>query len=211
MNTRASLGGLLAAWLVLAAGGAAGQTRQQGQAGDAPQAQKAAEGAQVASAAPPDYVISPGDQLDINVWKEPDLSSKVPVRPDGKISMPLLNDVQAAGYTAAGLASVITERLKKYLENPQVTVIVAGVNSQHIYITGEVNHPGTFPLLPGMDVLQALASAGGPNQFANTKKIYVLRKVSGKVEKLPFNYKEAMKGNLEQDVILKPGDTIVVP
>ncbi len=158
------------------------------------------------------YVIAPQDVLDIDVWKEPEITRTVPVRPDGKISLPLLNDVQAAGLTAAKLSEVITGRLKTYLSNPQVTVIVTTVNSQRIYILGEVNHGGVLPLLPNMTVLQALSSAGGFTGFAHPKKIYVLRNENGKQIKYPFDYKKAMNGEqLDQDIVLKPGDTIVVP
>src|ERR1700723_3432089 len=128
----------------------------------------------------PNYVIGAQDVLDINVWKEPDVSRLVPVRPDGKISLPLLNDVQAAGLTPAQLAAQITVALKKYVTSPQVTVIVATINSQRIYIIGEVTRPGAFPMLPGMNVLQGLSSAGGFTQFAKTKSIYVLRMENGK-------------------------------
>ena len=113
--------------------------------------------------------------MDINVWKEPDVSRVVPVRPDGKISLPLLNDVQAAGLTPDQLAAKVTEDLKKYVTNPQVTVIVTAINSQRVYILGEVTRPGAFPLLPGMTVLQALSSAGGFTQFAKVKSIFVRR------------------------------------
>ena len=123
----------------------------------------------------PNYVIGAQDVLDINVWKEPDVSRVVPVRPDGKISLPLLNDVQAAGLTPAQLAAQITESLKKYVTNPQVTVIVTTINSQRVYILGEVTRPGAFPLIPGMSVLQALSSAGGFTQFAKVKSIFVRR------------------------------------
>ena len=125
--------------------------------------------------ADPNYVIGAQDVLDINVWKEPDVSRTVPVRPDGKISLPLLNDVQAAGLTPAQLAAQITESLKKYVTNPQVTVIVTTINSQRVYILGEVTRPGAFPLIPGMSVLQALSSAGGFTQFAKVKSIFVRR------------------------------------
>lgn len=158
------------------------------------------------------YVISPGDVLDIQVWQEPNVSKSVPVRPDGKISLPLLDDVQAAGLTATALTADLTERLKKFISDPQVTVIVSQVNSQRIYITGEVNRGGTYPLEPGMTVLQGLASAGGFTAFANVKKIYVLRGENGKQVKYPFNYKEAIKGkDPAQNILLQPGDTIVVP
>jgi polysaccharide export outer membrane protein len=158
------------------------------------------------------YVIGPQDVLDISVWKEAELTRVVPVRPDGRISLPLLNDVQAAGLTPLQLAAQISESLKKFVTNPQVTVIVSQINSQRIYILGEVTRPGAYPLLPGMTVLQGLSSAGGFTLFANMKKIYVLRQENGKQQKLPFNYKEVVSGkNTEQNLLLKAGDQIVVP
>src|SRR5262249_21276069 len=157
---------------------------------------------------PPDYVIGAEDNLHITVWKEPDLSESLPVRPDGKISMPLLGDVIAAGLTPIALGDSITEELKKYIADPRVTVVVTAMNSQRIFVTGEVTHPGGMALLPHMTVLQALASAGF-TQFANLKKIYVLRTENGKQEKLPFNYKEVVKGNnQQQNIQLRPGDTV---
>jgi len=170
--------------------------------------------AAVAKAASGDakYVIGPQDVLDINVWKEAELSRVVPVRPDGRISLPLLNDVQAAGLTPGQLAAQITEGLKKFITSPQVTVIVTQINSQRVYILGEAMRPGAYVLLPGMTVLQALSSAGGFTMFANTKKIYVVRQTGGKQEKFPFNYKEAVGGkHPEQNIVLQAGDQIVVP
>lgn len=164
-----------------------------------------------ASQAWPDYVIGPEDVLHVAVWKEGDLTATLPVRPDGKISLPLLNDVQAAGMTPMQLADSITEKLKKYVAAPRVTVVVTAINSKRIYMTGEVAHPGAMPMLPNMTVLQALSSAG-LTQFANTKKIYVLRTQNGKQEKLPVNYRKLLKGeNMEQNYSLNPGDTVVVP
>jgi polysaccharide biosynthesis/export protein len=157
-----------------------------------------------------DYIIGPDDTLRISVWKEPDMSVNLPVRPDGKISMPLLDDVQAAGMTPMQLAGSIRDKLKKYIEDPRVTVVVTAMNSQRIYVLGEVLHTGAMPLLPGMTVLQALSSAGF-TQFANLKAVYLLRVVDGKQTKMPFNYKNAIKGRIEQNITLKPGDTIVVP
>src|SRR5271156_5682050 len=158
------------------------------------------------------YIIGAQDVLDISVWKEPEVSRVVPVRPDGKISLPLLNDVQAAGLTPAQLTAQITASLKKYVTDPQVTVIVKTINSQRFYILGEVLKPGAFAMLPGMTVLQALSSAGGFTPFAKMKSIYVLREENGKKVKYPFNYKEAINGkNADQDILLKSGDTIVVP
>ena len=160
----------------------------------------------------PNYVIGAQDVLDISVWKEAELTRTVPVRPDGKISMPLLNDVQAAGLTPLQLAAQITTSLKKYVTDPQVTVIVAQINSQRVYIMGEVLRAGAYPLLPGMTVLQALSSAGGFTQFANLKKIYMFRMENGKQVKYPFNYKDVIAGKRPEDnIALKAGDTIVVP
>jgi polysaccharide export outer membrane protein len=159
-----------------------------------------------------DYKIGAQDVLRIDVWKEDQLSRTVPVRPDGKISLPLLNDVQATGLTSMQLASVIMDGLRKYMNNPQVTVTVAEINSRRIYVTGEVSRPGNFSLLPNMTVLQALSNAGSFTQFARSKKIYVLRNESGKQTKIPFNYSEAISGkHPEQNVLLRPGDVIVVP
>ena len=175
-------------------------------------AAKKPSGTSVSATEDPNYIIGPQDMLDINVWKEPELTRVVPVRPDGKISMPLLNDVQAAGLTPMTLAANITTSLKKFVSDPQVTIVVTQINSQRIYILGEVARPGAFPLLPGMTMLEGLSSAGGFTQFANTKKIYLLRKVNGKMEKYPFNYKDVIHGKApDQNVSLKAGDTIVVP
>jgi len=163
------------------------------------------------SQAGPEYVIGPEDVLHIAVWKENDLTATLPVRPDGKISLPLLDDVQAAGLTPKQLADSVTEKLRKYIADPRVTVVVTAINSKRIYLVGEVLHAGATPMLPNMTVLQALSSAG-LNQFANTKRIYVLRTANGKQQKLPVNYRKLVKGEeIEQNYILQPGDTIVVP
>jgi polysaccharide export outer membrane protein len=164
-----------------------------------------------ASVAGPEYVIGPEDVLHIAVWKEVDLTATLPVRPDGKISLPLLNDVQAAGLTPMQLADSLTEKLKKYVASPRVTVVVSQINSKRIYLAGEVSHSGAVPMLPNMTVLQALSSAG-LTQFANTKKIYVLRTENGKQQKMPVNYRKLLKGEeMNQNYVLQPGDTIVVP
>ena len=162
------------------------------------------------SQAGPEYVIGPDDTLHIAVWREADLTASLPVRPDGKISLPLLDDVQAAGLTPKQLATSITEKLKKFLADPRVTVVVTAINSKRIFINGEVLHPGPMPMLPSMTVMQALSSAG-LNQFAKIKGIYVLRMENGKQQKLPVNYKKLLKGEIEQNYLLQPGDTIVVP
>jgi polysaccharide export outer membrane protein len=157
------------------------------------------------------YVIGPEDVLHIAVWREPDLTATLPVRPDGKISLPLLNDVQASGLTPQQLADSLTEKLKKYVADPRVTVVVTQINSKRVYMVGEVFHPGPMSLIANMTVLQALSSAG-LNQFANTKRIYVLRTENGKQQKLPVNYRKLVKGEqIEQNYLLQPGDEIVVP
>jgi polysaccharide export outer membrane protein len=157
-----------------------------------------------------EYIIGPEDVLHVAVWKETDLTATLPVRPDGKISLPLLNDVQAAGMTPQQLAASLTEKLKKYISDPHVTVVVTTINSKRIYLVGEVLHTGATPLAPNMTVLQALSSAG-LNQFAKTKGIYVLRTENGKQQKLPVDYRKLVKGRVDQNYLLKPGDTIVVP
>jgi len=160
----------------------------------------------------PGYLIGPDDTLQISVWKEPELSGSVPVRPDGKISIPLVDDVQAAGLTAVQLAEQIADKLKKFVTSPHVTVIVTAINSRRVYVLGEVNHPGGFTLLPDMNVLQVISDAGGLTQFAHAEKVYVLRTEGGKQIKYPFNYSKVLKGeNPEQNIVLKTGDTVVVP
>lgn len=172
----------------------------------------ASQPAPQAPATDAEYKIGPQDVLRIDVWKEPEISRTAPVRPDGRISLPLINDVQAAGFTAAQLAAVIADGLRKYITNPQVTVGVTEINSRRVYVTGEVTRPGAFPLLPNMTVLQALSSSGGFSQFAKLKGIYVLRMEDGKQVKHPFNYKEVISGKKpELNIQLQPGDVIVVP
>jgi len=189
--------------LMLAAGGLQAQAGSQDQA-------KPADAAD-AAATQSSYVIGADDTLHVDVWKEPDLTATLPVRPDGKISLPLLNDVQAAGLTPMQLAGVLTEKLKKYLADPRVTVVVTQMNSQRIFATGEVLHTGPMTLLPNMNILQAL-SAAGFTQFANTKGIYILRAENGKLTKIPVNYRQLLKGEgISQAILLRPGDTIVVP
>ncbi|GAC1644398.1 MAG: hypothetical protein NVS9B15_01450 [Acidobacteriaceae bacterium] len=159
----------------------------------------------------PGYVIGDQDVVSISVWKEPALSGTVPVRPDGKVSLPLLHDVQAAGFTPMQLEADIATRLKKFVVDPQVSVVVTQVNSSRIYILGEVGRPGPMPMLSGLTALQAIASAGGPTQFANEKKIYILRNENGAAQKISFNYKKAIKGVESENIPLKKGDTVVVP
>ncbi len=156
------------------------------------------------------YIIGPEDSLQVTVWKEPTLSGNFPVRPDGMISLVLVGDLPAAGLTPMALSNDITARLRKYIQDPVVTVAVLGVNSQRIFMVGEVGKVGPIMLTPGMTPLQAIVSAGGLSQFANSKRIYILRMVAGKQQKIPFNYKQALKGE-NTGMTLLPGDTIVVP
>jgi polysaccharide export outer membrane protein len=159
-----------------------------------------------------DYIIGADDVLDVSVWKEQELTRSLQVRPDGKISMPLLGDVQAAGLTPGQLAQTVSERLKKYLTAPQVTVILTQINSQRVYVLGEVTRPGAYPVLPGMTILQAISSAGGLTQFANSKKIFLMRDENHTQSKYPFSYKEVLDGRKAQEnLAVKAGDTIVVP
>ncbi len=160
----------------------------------------------------PDYVIGPQDGLFINVWKEPEVSENTVVRNDGKISMPLLNDVEASGKTPMQLATVLEGKLKQYLSDPRVTVVVTRIDSKRIFLMGEIGHIGSIEMLPNMTALQAVAMGGGFSKFAHLKKIYILRNVDGKQVKIPFNYKAVVNGQMpEQNILLKPGDTIVVP
>lgn len=173
---------------------------------------KVSKSQETAAAEDPEYRIGPQDVLRIDVWREDQLTRTVPVRPDGKITLPLLNDVQAVGMTPLQLAEVIGNELKKYINNPQVTVSVTEINSRRVFVTGEVTRPGAFPLLPNMTVLQALTSAGGFTQFARIKSIYVLRMEGGQQVKHAFNYKDVVNGKKAEDNIqLQPGDTIIVP
>ncbi len=159
----------------------------------------------------PDYVLAPDDSIEINVWKEPALSGKLPIRPDGMISLALLGDLPAAGSTPMRLSEDIAERLKKYVNDPRVTVTVMNVHVDKIFLLGEVGHVGALALTPGMTPLQAISSAGGLTLYANAKRIYILRKQGGQEKRIPFNYKKAVKNGDEQGVSLIPGDTIVVP
>jgi polysaccharide export outer membrane protein len=159
------------------------------------------------------YVIGANDVLAINVWKEPDVSRSVPVRSDGKISLPLVGELQAGGQTPRQLEQEITKRLQSYISEPEVTVMVTESKSQRVNILGMVARPGTYLLSGSTTVLDAIAMAGGFKDFAKRKSIYVLRaSADGTQKRIPFNYKEVIKGtNPEQNVKLLPGDTLVVP
>jgi polysaccharide export outer membrane protein len=157
------------------------------------------------------YVIGPEDVLYIHVWKEEALSRTVPVRMDGNISLPLIRDIKAAGFTTLDLGGAITERLKGFYENPNVSVTVMEANSFKVYISGEVKTPGVYRLRSETNILQIIPMAGGFTELANKKKILVVRKENGQEKRFTVNYRKAVKGDdPSSNVILKPGDTIVV-
>jgi polysaccharide biosynthesis/export protein len=159
------------------------------------------------------YVIGANDVLSVNVWKEPDISRSVPVRSDGKISLPLVGELQASGQTPRQLESEITKRLQSYISEPEVTVIVTDSKSQKINILGMISRPGAYLLTSSTTVLDAIAMAGGFKDFAKQKSIYILRRApDGTEKKISFNYKDVIKGkNPEQNIRMQAGDTIVVP
>lgn len=157
------------------------------------------------------YQIGPGDLMTITVWKEATLTGSYLVRSDGKISMPLVGDVQASDLTPAQLGGELEARLKEFMQNPNVTVQISQVHSKVIYLLGEVVKKGPIEMSAGMTLLQAISSAGGLTDYANAKKIYVLRTEEGKQVKIPGRYREALKGDASSNLILRAGDTIVVP
>jgi len=190
---------------------AAGQPAAQASATAQSDAKPAAQDA----AKPPmddSYVIGELDSISVVGWKEEGLTDRsVLVRPDGMISLPLIGDIKASGKTPMQLAKEIGELLKKFVQDPNVTVFLNQMNSKKIYLIGEIGHTGPIMMTPGMTLLEAIGTAGGINEFANAKKIYILRNVGGKQQKIPVQYKQALKGDLSLNLTLSPGDTIVVP
>ena len=161
---------------------------------------------------PPDYVIGPQDVLSIVYWREKDISADVTVRPDGMISLPLLNDIQAAGLTPTQLHDRLMEESRRYIEDPNVTVVVSEINSRKAFITGEIANPGEYPLSGPTTVIQLIAKAGGLRDYANSKKIVIVRTENGRVVTYPFNYKDVVnRKSLKLNIELKPGDTVIVP
>jgi polysaccharide biosynthesis/export protein len=161
---------------------------------------------------PPSYIIGPDDLLSIYVWKEPELSRDLAVTPDGKISFPLIGEIVAQGRTVTELKEIISEKLQAFVTAPEVTVIVKESRSRTIYIIGQVTKPGPYPLAPDMTVVQALSAAGGFAQWADNKNIVIIRREGGKETQIKFNYRDFIGGrNLAQNILLQPGDTIVVP
>jgi len=161
---------------------------------------------------PSDYTIGADDVLEVIVWREKDLSAEVKVRPDGKVSLPLVNDIQAGGLTPEAFRAAVTSAVTKFVEAPSVTVIVKQINSRQVFVMGEVVKPGTYPLTAPTTVLQLLAQAGGPTPYAKVDEIGVMRTVDGKTTRHLFNYKEVSRGRkIEQNIMLRPGDTVIIP
>jgi polysaccharide biosynthesis/export protein len=156
------------------------------------------------------YVIGVEDELQISVWREPELSTVVVVRPDGMITLPLINDVKAVGLKTDELQNLLVEKLKNFVNEPQVTVIARAIHSRKVYLVGQVGHQGTYPLNGDMTALELLAAAGGIGTFAKADSIYILREQNGKKIRVPFHYKKAVAGKSE-NVLLQPGDVVVVP
>ena len=158
------------------------------------------------------YKIQPGDVLMVSVWKESDLTQEVIVRPDGQITFPLIGEAAAAGHSVENLRLVISEGLKKYIPDPVVTVSVRQLTGNTVYVIGKVNRPGVFPIVRNVDVMQALSMAGGTSTYAAVNDIKILRRKNGQLKALSFKYAEVEKGKrLEQNIVLKAGDVVVVP
>jgi len=164
-----------------------------------------------APAEPPSgFVIGPEDVLSIVFWRDKEMTTQVTVRPDGNISLPLLNDIRAAGLTPADLRERIVAESKRYFENPNVTVVVHQINSRKVFITGQIVKPGAYALTAPTTVLQLISMAGGLKEFADSRRITIVRRDGAQIVSLPFNYKDIGR-NLQQNIDLKPGDTVVVP
>jgi polysaccharide biosynthesis/export protein len=172
----------------------------------------AAPAAPAATTSTEAYTVKPGDVLSISVWKEPDLQSPVLVRPDGSFSFPLAGQMDARGKTVADLQALVTEKLRKYISDPVVTVSVQEVKGNKVYVLGQVNKPGEFIVNPRVDVMQALSMAGGTTPFAALGDIVILRRSDAGQQALPFRYADVSRGrNLQQNIVLQAGDVVVVP
>jgi len=160
----------------------------------------------------PVYKVGPGDVLNISVWKEEGLQQEVIIRPDGGMSFPLAGDIQAGGKSVSELSDMLVQKIKKYIPDPVITVAVRQIQNNKIYVVGKVNRPGEYVATRYVDVMQALAMAGGLNAYASSNNIKILRRVNGKVQSRPFEYDDVAKGEeLQQNVILQSGDVVVVP
>jgi polysaccharide export outer membrane protein len=161
---------------------------------------------------PPEYVVGAADHLSIVFFHEKEMSADVQVRPDGFISLPLINELHVAGLTPEALRSKVTEAAKRYVNDPTVSVIIKQINSRNVFITGEVAKPGAYPLNGPLTVLQLIAIAGGVLEYSDSKNVVILRSEQGKQISFPFNYKDVVKRkNLSQNIELKPGDAVIVP
>jgi len=161
---------------------------------------------------PVGYVIGPEDVLNVVFWRDKDMSAEVSVRPDGKITLPLINEIEAANLTPDQLREKLTTAAAKFVEDPNVTVVVKAINSRKVFITGNVSKPGAYPLIAPTTVMQLIAMAGGLHEFADSKNIIITRPENGKQVAFTSNYKDFLKRkNLKQNIELRPGDTVVVP
>jgi polysaccharide biosynthesis/export protein len=198
--------------LILLAVGLASADVQAGQTAQRSATADTAAGAPALAPAPPGYVIGVDDVLSVLFWNEKDMSAEVTVRPDGKVALPLLNDIAAAGLTPDQLRDQLVDAARKYVENPNPTVMVKTINSRRVFITGQIEKPGTYPLNSTVRVLQLIAMAGGLREFVQGKNISVLRSEDGRQVVYRFNYQDVLNAkNVDQNIELKPGDTVVVP
>jgi polysaccharide biosynthesis/export protein len=197
--------------LALAAFLVTGEASQQA-AAPKPQAGNGPPPAPAGVSLPAGYVIGPEDVLTVHFWRDKDMSADVAVRPDGMISLLLVNDIRAAGLTPEELRDEVTKAASKYIDDPTVTVVVKEINSRKVFITGMVGKPGDYPLTGPTTVMQLLSRAGGVHEFAKKKDIMIIRRENGRDVALKFNYEDVRRGrNLQQNIELKPGDTIIVP
>jgi polysaccharide biosynthesis/export protein len=204
---------LLSSFAVLVALGSSTGAASPGQSTAAPTAAPAQD-AQPTDAVelPSDYVVGPEDVLGIVFWREPDVSGDVTVRPDGRITIPVLGEMQAAGLRPENLQATIVAAASKYFTDPNVTVVVRTINSRKVFVTGQVATPGAHQLTGPLTVMQAIALAGGVTEFADAKNVTILRTDGGRTRSFKFNYRDVAKGkNLVQNILLRPGDTVVVP
>jgi len=163
-------------------------------------------------AAHQNYRLQPGDLIDVSVWKEQDLQHEVLIRPDGALSFPLAGEIDATGKTVEEVRALLTERLKRYVPAPVVTVALKAIGGNRIYVVGKVNHPGEFPFSNAVDVMQAISLAGGTTSFAALNDIVILRRQNGQQRAFPFHYSDVARGrDLSQNIQLQSGDTVVVP
>jgi polysaccharide export outer membrane protein len=204
---------MLVGTLVVSLAGVAQAQNAAPASGQTPQLAAARAGGAAVVMPPSDFVIGPEDVLGVVFFREKDMSSDVVVRPDGKISLPLMNDIQAAGLTPDQLRERVEQEASRYFEDPNATVIVKQINSRKVFITGQIAHPGPYPVVQPTTVLQLIATAGGLNEFADSEHIIIWRTNElGQQVSYAFNYKAvSRRRNLQQNITLKPGDTVVIP